>query len=185
MNVYLLLFYEFFKTGLFAVGGGLATLPFLYEIAAKYAWFTASRIPDMLAISESTPGPLGINMATFAGYNAAGIPGSVVATVALSAPSVIIIVLIARFLNKYKDNFYVDSVFYGLRPAVCAMISSAALEIFRITLVHTDKFGNLAQFFDFRAILFFAAILILMYKFKLHPIFYLAGAAALGIIFRF
>ena len=107
----LLLFYEFFKTGLFAVGGGLATLPFLYDPE----WFTMSQLADMLAVSESTPGPLGVNMATYVGYLTAGIPGAVAATMGLVAPSVIVILIVAAFLKRFRESRLVNNVFYGLR----------------------------------------------------------------------
>ena len=93
--IYLQLFWEFFKAGLFSVGGGLATLPFLYDISDRLGWFTHAQIADMLAISESTPGPIGVNMATYAGFTSAGIPGGVVATLGLVTPSVIVILIIA------------------------------------------------------------------------------------------
>ena len=101
--IYLLLFYEFFKVGLFAIGGGLVTIPFLFDLAEQYPWFTASELADMIAISESTPGPLGVNMATFAGYKAGGILGAISATFGLVCPSLIIIMLISKLLKKFSD----------------------------------------------------------------------------------
>lgn len=116
---YLLLFYEFFKTGLFAVGGGLATLPFLYDMAARHPeWFTTSQLADMVAVSESTPGPLGVNMATYVGFITGGLPGALVATIGLVAPSIIIILIVAAFLKRFRDSKLVNAVFYGLRPGV-------------------------------------------------------------------
>ena len=96
--IYLRLFLEFFKAGLFAVGGGLATLPFLSNMATSTGWFTHSQLADMVAVSESTPGPLGVNMATYVGYTVKGVPGAVIATLGLITPSVIIILIIALFL---------------------------------------------------------------------------------------
>ena len=101
---YVILFFEFFKIGLFAVGGGLATLPFLYELAGKYTWFDEAMLGNMIAVSQSTPGPIGINMATYAGFNAAGILGGILATVGLVTPSVIIIIIVAHVLNKFKES---------------------------------------------------------------------------------
>ena len=117
MNGLLLLFIEFFKIGLFSVGGGMATLPFLYRLADKYTWFSVNQIPDMIAISESTPGPLGVNMATYTGFQFGGALGSVCATLGLIFPSVVIIVIISKFLEKFRNNKYVEYAFYGLRPA--------------------------------------------------------------------
>ena len=114
----------FFKTGLFSVGGGLATLPFLYEMSDQTGWFSHADIADMIAISESTPGAIGINMSTYAGYKTAGVPGGILASLALATPSVVIILIIARFLKKFRDNPNVEGAFYGLRPASIAMITA-------------------------------------------------------------
>ena len=120
--IYLQLFYEFFKTGLFAVGGGLATIPFLSAMTDKYTWFTKAQLADMIAVAESTPGPIGVNTATFAGYNAAGIPGAIIATLSLVLPSYIIILAISKALQKFRDNKYVNDAFTGLRPAATGLI---------------------------------------------------------------
>ena len=133
--IYLILAYEFFKIGLFSIGGGMATLPFLMDLANKYDWFTVSELTNMVAISESTPGPVGINMATYAGYNAAGILGAVVATLALTAPAWIIIILIAKFLENFSENVNVKAAFYGIRPAVAALIGYAVWELLKIAIV--------------------------------------------------
>ena len=119
------LFYEFFKAGLFAVGGGLATLPFLQDISAKTGWFTLDQLADMIAISECTPGPIGVNMATYVGFSTAGVPGALAATLGLIAPSIIVILIIAGFLKRFQDNRYVQAAFYGLRPASTGLIGAA------------------------------------------------------------
>ena len=139
---YLLLFYEFFKTGLFAVGGGLATLPFLYDMAARHPeWFTTSQLADMVAVSESTPGPLGVNMATYVGFITGGIPGALVATIGLVTPSIIIILIVAAFLKRFRDSKLVNAVFYGLRPASTAMVASAGVSVAALALVNTGAVG--------------------------------------------
>jgi len=115
--IYLKLYYEFLKIGLFAVGGGLATLPFLYSLGDLTGWFSSIDIANMLAISESTPGPIGINMSTYVGYNVAGYFGGIVATLGLVTPSILIIILISHFLDKFKENKFVNDAFYGIRPA--------------------------------------------------------------------
>ena len=129
------LFWEFFLTGLFAIGGGMATVPFLQDISAKTGWYTAGQLADMIAVSESTPGPLGVNMATYVGYTvgsqelggaAMGILGAVTATIGLITPSVIIIMVIAYFLKKFRESRLVDAALYGLRPASVALISAAS-----------------------------------------------------------
>lgn len=126
------LFLTFFKIGLFAVGGGLATLPFLYELANSNAWISVEDISNLVAISESTPGPLGINMATYVGFLKSGVAGSVIASVGLVVPSIIIIVIIARFLDKFKDSRIVQDVFYGLRAASCALIAVAGIGVAKL-----------------------------------------------------
>ena len=186
--IYLLLFIEFFKTGLFTIGGGLATIPFLYEMSAKYpAWFSAADLADMIAVSESTPGPIGINMATYAGFNVAGVAGSIIATLALVLPSVIIIIIIAKFLNKFSENKFVKSAFYGLRPAVTALITIAGFQIFKISILSLDKYEISKKLYDIvniKNLVIFMLLLFLIKKFNKHPIVYIAGAAVAGIIFK-
>ena len=123
--LYLQLFWEFFKTGLFAVGGGLATLPFLQDMAERTGWFTHAQLADMLAVSESTPGPIGINMATYVGFTVAGIPGAVIATIGEVTPSIIVILIVAAMLTKFRNSKYVENAFYGLRPASSGLIGAA------------------------------------------------------------
>ena len=135
--ILLLLMWEFFKTGLFAIGGGLATLPFLYEMSVKTGWFTATDIANMIAISESTPGPLGINMATYVGYNTAGVAGAILAPIGEVLPSIIIILIIAKVLEKFKENQIVQDVFYGLRPASVGLIAAAGVEVVKVALLNT------------------------------------------------
>ena len=186
----LLLMYEFFKTGLFSVGGGLATLPFLYEMSGNHPdWFTHADIADMIAISESTPGAIGINMSTYAGYRTAGIPGGILASLALALPCVIIILIIARFLAKFRRNRLVEGAFYGLRPASLAMISVAGLNVARIALVNMDAFaeggGGWSEFFIWKALALAVLIFIGQKKLKWNPVIFIALSAVIGIIFQF
>ena len=186
--IYLRLFLEFFKTGLFSFGGGLATIPFLYEMAERTGWFTSSQLTDMIAISESTPGPVGINMATFAGYTVAGVPGGILATTGLIAPSVIIILIIARILVKFQENRLVNSAFSGLRPASVGLISAAGFQVMKLSLLHLDRWAltkELVDLFHWKAILLAVVIFFLVRKFKGHPILYLVGSAVIGMIFKF
>ena len=125
----LILFLEFFKIGLFSVGGGLATLPFLYDLADKYPWLSAAQIPDMIAISESTPGPLGVNMATYVGFQCGGVLGGVIATAGLVTPSVIVIIIVYKFLERFRKSTLVENAFYGLRPIVVGLIASAGFGV--------------------------------------------------------
>ena len=182
------LMYEFAKTGLFSVGGGLATLPFLYEISDKTGWFTHADIADMIAVSESTPGAIGINMSTYAGFTTAGILGGFLATLGLALPSVIIILIIAKFLEKFRDNLLMEGAFYGLRPASIAMITAAGLNVARVALVNIPAFqasGSLGDLFIWKALILGIAIFIGQRKLKWHPVVFIAISAAVGILFKF
>ena len=187
--IYLQLIWEFFKTGLFSVGGGLATLPFLKAISLKYPWFTPNDLLDMIAVSESTPGPIGINTATYAGFHAAGLGGSVIATCSLVFPSVVIIILISRALTRFRDSALVRDGFYGLRPASAGLIFGAMLEVFAASLFHTELWkgvGNLLALLNFPAIAFFLALSLCIWKFpRLHPILFIFAGAIGGILFQF
>lgn len=178
MSKLLLLCFEFFKTGLFSVGGGLATIPFLKEIALKYGWFSLDSLTTMIAVSESTPGPMGVNMATYVGYAVGGIAGAVIATLSLVAPSIIVICIIAGIIDKFRNNKIVNMVFYGLRAATVALIISASLSIFEITLM-PNSFRNLIN------IALFVIIYYAYKKFKIHPILVIVGSAIIGILIGF
>ena len=133
--IYLQLFWEFFQTGLFAVGGGMATIPFLYDISDKTGWFTHQDLANMIAVGESTPGPIGINMATYVGYITGmaqggignAILGAVTATFGLVLPSLIVILIVAAMLKRFKSSPLVQKTFYGLRPASTGLIAAAIL----------------------------------------------------------
>lgn len=186
--IYLQLFIEFFKTGLFAIGGGLATLPFLQNISVKYGWFTSQELVDIIAISESTPGPIGINMATYVGYKTANLPGAIIAVIGEVTPSIIIIVLIAHYYMKFNEHPLVQAGFYGVRPAVAGLIGAAGFEVAKVSLLNISKYlstHNILHVFDLKSLMLFAVILFLLNKYKKHPIFYLLGAALVGIIFKF
>lgn len=190
--IYLQLFYEFFKTGLFAVGGGMATLPFLSAMAEKTGWFTQGMLADMIAVSESTPGPIGVNMATYVGFTTAGIPGAVVATLGLITPSIIIILIIARFLKAFRDNTYVDAAFYGLRPCSVALIAAAGMSVVAMAMLNVDLFretGDVLSLFRWDCIALAAVLLVgtrWMPRVKdLHPIWFILGSAIVGAVFRF
>ena len=192
MSLYLRLFWEFFKTGLFAVGGGMATLPFMYDISDKTGWFTHSMLADMVAVSESTPGPIGVNMATYVGFVTGGIPGSVVATVGLVTPSVIVILLIARVLKAFRENQYVDAGFYGLRPCSIGLIAAAGVLVIKLALFNTELYastGALLDLFNVKALILAAVLLAATRCIKklkgLHPIVFILASAVIGIVFSF
>ena len=189
MSILLRLIAEFAKTGLFSVGGGLATLPFLYEMSANHpGWFSAKDVADMIAISESTPGAIGINMSTYAGFKTAGVPGGILATLGLALPSVIIILIVAKFLQKFRRNRLVEGAFYGLRPASIAMITVAGLNVARVALINLDAFnatGALGDLFLWKAIVLGVVLFIAIKKLKWHPVIFIAISALVGIVFRF
>lgn len=173
------LYWEFFKTGLFSIGGGLATLPFLSSMAEKTGWFTQVDLANMVAIAESTPGPMGINTATYVGYTTAGMIGGIIATLGLITPSIIIILLIASILNKFKESRIVKVIFYFLRPTSCALIFSAFISLSVMAFFPKEDFS-------IPALILGISIFLLTNFFdktkKLHPVFWIAASAVIGII---
>ena len=182
---YLYLALEFFKTGLFAIGGGLATLPFLREISAEHPdWYTLGELSDMVAVANATPGPIGVNMATYAGFTVGGIAGGLLATFALALPSFIVILIISNILEKFRTSVYVEGAFAGLRPAVTALILIALLQLAGETFLNT-QYQSLIQMFNIKHIIFFTALFIFtrIHK-KDHTVLYILLGAAVGIIFK-
>uniref|UniRef100_UPI004057742E chromate transporter n=1 Tax=Agathobacter sp. TaxID=2021311 RepID=UPI004057742E len=179
--------FEFFKTGLFAIGGGLATLPFLYAIGNKTGWFTSADVADMIAISESTPGPIGINMATYVGFTSFGLPGALLGPIAMVVPSVIIIIAISKVLQKFKESKTVQDVFYGLRPASAGLIIAAGLGVAKIVFLHTELFqvnANILEWLNYKTILLAVGLHIFMKKAEVHPVAVIGIAAVVGILFQ-
>ena len=178
-------FMEFFKIGLFAVGGGPATIPYLMDLAEKYDRFTMEDVTNMIAISESTPGPLGLNMATYVGVDALGLIGGAWASIALTIPSIIVIVLVAKFLKNFSQNRWVKAAFYTIRPAVAGLIAAAVCNVFQVSL-WSEKAGD--TIFAWKSAVLFAVVFGLMRVkklSKLHPVVWLIGAAVIGCIFQF
>ena len=194
MMLFLRLFYEFFKTGLFAIGGGMATIPFLYDLSDKTGWFSHNDLANMIAVGESTPGPIGVNMATYVGYvtgmNVAGLPtailGALVATIGLITPSVIIILIIAAILKSFRNNRFVESAFYGLRPASTGLIASAGLSVVVNNLIMTQPewswYGVNWKGLVLAVVLWLMTNVIPGVK-KMHPIVFIAISALAGIVF--
>ena len=186
------LFFEFLKIGMFSVGGGMATLPFLYDMADETGWCTYSQIADMLAVSESTPGPIGINMATYVGYTIGGIPGALVATFGIILPGIILVIIVTSILDKFRNNLYVKGAFYGLRPASTALITSAGLLVVKITFLNLDIYkasGAIADLLNYKAVIFAVILLIFTRWVKqtkdLHPAIFIGISAVVGIVFSF
>ena len=190
--IYLRLFWEFFKTGLFAIGGGMATLPFLKNIGLSTGWFTQTELMNMLAVSESTPGPIGINMATYVGFTVGGVPGVVIATLGEVTPSIIVILIIAGFLKAFKTNKYVQNAFYGLLPASTGLIAAAGLSVLSLVLLHKDAFaasGKITDLISIRSIVLLAVLYYFTAVCKktkgLHPVAFIAASAVIGVVLRF
>ena len=196
--IYLQLFWEFFKTGLFAVGGGMATIPFLYDLSDKTGWFTHNDLANMIAVGESTPGPIGVNMATYVGFvtgmQDAGLPtailGAVMATLGLITPCVIIILIISAILKSFRNNKYVNSAFYGLRPASTGLIAAAGFTVVSSTLFFSDTWtqGNFLSAINWKGIALAALLWILTNVFKKtkkwHPIVFIGFSALVGILLQ-
>lgn len=191
MMLLLELFLRFFFCGLFSIGGGLATLPFLYDISEATGWFTSGDISDMIAISESTPGPLGVNMATYVGYQTAGVPGALIAPLSLIFPSLIIIIVISRILERFKTSALVQNALYGLRAASTALIAAAGIGVAKIAFFHMDEINsgaaavNVMDFFNWKALCLAVVVWAGFVKFKKHPIVYIVFSAAVGIVLQF
>lgn len=194
MMLYLRLFFEFFKTGLFAVGGGMATIPFLYEMADSTGWFTYEDLANMVAVGESTPGPIGVNMATYVGFvtgmNNSGILGAILgavtATLGLITPSVIVILIIAAVLNSFRNNPFVEHAFYGLRPASTGLIAVAGIGVIVSNLFYTSNGFTLAAI-NWKGWILAVVLWLLTNKVKqtkkLHPIVFIGVSALAGIVF--
>ena len=195
--ILLQLFWEFFKTGLFAIGGGLATVPFLQDISAKTGWYTAGQLADMIAVSESTPGPMGVNMATYVGFTVGsqelggpvmGVVAAIIATLGLVAPSVIIIMIVAYFLKRFRSSKLVDGALYGLRPASVALISAAGVDIVLIAVLRVDSIYQIAQAaLSWKALVLAALVYVSTHIKKLkslHPIWFIAASAVIGVVLK-
>lgn len=170
--IYLKLFLEFFHIGLFSFGGGYATLPFLYHIADVQKWYTTKQLSDMIAISSVTPGPVGVNVATFAGFATSGIAGAFVATASVILPSLLIVIAISKLLEQFKHNKYVQSVIYTLKPAGCGLLAAVGVDMF---INNINLFGMVLL-----ACLFIASLFE-----KRDPLFYLAVSAVVGLFAGF
>lgn len=195
--MYLKLFWEFFKTGLFAIGGGMATVPFLQDIALRTGWYTAGQLADMIAVSESTPGPIGVNMATYVGYTvgvshggvAMGVASAVIATLGLITPSVIIILIISYFLKKFREAKVVNNTLYGLRAASVALISAAGINIVLFSLLGVQDLFHIADAKINPLAILLAAVVLVLTRYvkktkKLHPIWFIALSAVAGVVFK-
>lgn len=198
MMLYLRLFYEFFKIGLFSIGGGMATIPFLYKLSDATGWFTYNDLANMIAVGESTPGPIGVNMATYVGFttsaNQGGASfaplGATVATLGLIAPSILVILIVATFLQNFRKNKYVNHAFYGLRPASTGLVTAAGISVVQSALLFPEYFaeGLSLKTVNWMGLLLAIVLWIFTNKIKktkgLHPIVFILISAIAGIIFQ-
>ena len=178
------LYMEFFKIGLFSVGGGLATLPFLYNMASNRAWLTSENIGNFLAIAQSSPGAIGVNVSAQTGYLASGVHGAILAPLALVTPAILMIIVIARVLSAFKQNTVVEAVFCGLRPAAAGLIFAAGFGVIALSLYSMEAFRQAGIWYGgirWKEIILFAVLYLLIWKFQKHPIIYVVIAGAAGI----
>ncbi len=186
--------FRFFCAGLFAVGGGFAVIPFFNEMAIVFGWLSTETLSVIIAVSQSMPGPVGVNMAVYAGNVIFGnVWGGLGGALTLVFPSVVIVILVARVLQKFKENRFVQMAFYGIRPAVVALITSACMGLFLEALFRVDLFtqtGNLLNLFNWAHLAVFAVMLAAYYLIKikgkpLSPIVFIIASALIGIVFQF
>lgn len=184
ISLYFLLYYEFLKIGLFAIGGGYATLPFLFHIQGQYNWFSVEELTNMIAVSNVTPGPVGINMATYSGYTTAGFLGSVLATLGIITIPFILVIIAAKLFNKFKNSELLLAIFSGLRPASCALLTFICLGLINSTLFKNDELSFIFSTFDLKAIILFFLLLIPFSFFKKQPLLVIVFGAIGGIIIQ-
>ncbi len=180
--IFIDLFLTFFKIGAFTFGGGYAMLPLVQAEVLKNGWLESEKIINFIAVSESTPGPFAINISTYVGMEMGGFIGAVCATLGVVLPSFIIILIIARLFEKFKENKYVDAVMKGLKPAVVGLIATAVLSIGKtvffkdgVTLSVFSSGEFYLSFITFAIMMFFALK-------KKHPIIIICLSAIIGII---
>ena len=186
--IFLELIYEFFKIGLFSIGGGLASLPFLYELSSKKGWFSLYDISNMVAVSESTPGPLGVNMATYVGHITKGVLGGILAPLGLVLPSLIIIVIVAKFYNRFKESALVKDIFYMLRPVSISLIFMAGISVLKIAIMKAGvefSLANLHSGVNYKVLVLMAVLAVLNKQIKKHPIISVVSCGALGVVLQF
>lgn len=182
IKLYFLLFYEFTKIGIFALGGGYAALPFLYYIQSQYNWFSIEELTNMIAVSNITPGPIGINMATYTGYTTANIPGAIIATFSIVLIPFFMTIAITRLFTKFQDSEFVCSIFKGLRPAACALLASIGIKLLYETIIKTDAVSNYD--FNYQALILFVILMIPFSLLKKNPLFIILAGAFGGILIR-
>lgn len=183
MSIYLKLLFEFSKIGLFAIGGGYATIPFLYQLIYFYHWFSTKDLTQFLAFANIIPGPVGFNLATLIGYKVSGIMGALMAATGIIIPSLIFVLIISKLLKEFEGNKYVKSIFYMLKPTSCAMIAAIGFKLIKdIILTNAENISMYS--IDWKALILFIPLFALSLKKEHSPLFYIGISALAGVIFR-
>jgi chromate transporter len=185
------LFAAFFKIGLFSFGGGYAMIPLIQSEVSRYGWLKASEFANIIAISEMTPGPIAVNSATYIGFTAAGILGSIVATLGVALPSLIVVLIIAKFFFGFQKHPLNESVFYVLRPVIAALIITAAVFVAETAIINikltidsvAKLFFNPLQTINFKSVTILMISVLAIVKLKIHPVLVIMGSGVLGVIF--
>jgi chromate transporter len=180
--IYLYLFWEFFKIGIFSLGG-MTTLPFFFDIADKYDWFSAAELTDIIAVSQSLPGAIAINMSAYAGYQGAGIAGALIASTAMILPAIIISILVCKVIVSWRKNKYVEMIFSGLRPAIAGLLLAVSISLISLAVCGTKLFGP-ESLFNYKSLIFLLIITPIVFKFKKSPLLFVALGAAVGLVFQ-
>ncbi|MCD7879654.1 MAG: chromate transporter [Candidatus Gastranaerophilales bacterium] len=183
-KLYFLLFYEFMKIGVFAIGGGYAALPFLYFLQSQYNWFSSEELTNMIAVSNITPGPIGINMATYTGYTTAGFIGAVISTTGIVFIPFFLVIFISKLLDKFKTCRYIESIFLGLRPASCALLMSIGIKLLLDTVLYSKELPPVLSQFDFKAVLLFVLLIVPFAFIKKNPLLIIIAGAIGGVILK-
>ncbi|MEL7647975.1 MAG: chromate transporter [Sedimentibacter sp.] len=193
MMIYLNLLFSFIKIGLFSYGGGYAMIPLIQREIENHGWISHTEFVDIIAIAEMTPGPIAVNSATFVGYKAAGLLGSIIATLGVALPSLILIILVSGFFFKIQKKPINIMVFYGVRPVITGLIAAAGIFVAETAIfnkiISLETFGNFlsnpVNYFDFGGIIIMLISFIALAKLKANPIFTIAGAGVAGIVIYF
>jgi chromate transporter len=181
--IYLQLFWSFFQIGLLSIGGGYAAMPLIQEqVVHLHSWLTMAEFSDIITIAEMTPGPIAVNSATFVGIQVSGIPGAIIATFGCILPSCVIVMTLAHIYYKYREISMVQGVLQGLRPAVVAMIASAGISILLLSLFGDSKIPTAFGDINFISVFIFGLSIVVLRKWRINPIYVMAGAGVLGLI---
>ena len=196
--IYLTLFIEFFKVGLFSFGGGFGMIPLIQDAVIRHNWMSEDAFYNFIGVCESTPGPIAVNMATYVGYTVGGVPGAIVATIGEVTPSIIVILIVAAMLAKFRDSQYVANAFYGLRPASTGLIGAACagvmLQVIAGITSASQEDSILMKFswdgaISWRGIILALVLLVFTRYIKktkdLHPIVFIGVSAVIGVVFHF